>query len=74
MTIMARTKKDVAEAPTIGKSEIRWMSAYDIDKNLRYVITSNKDRSVYYIYDKDLKRLGKGANPTELERKFFDKE
>lgn len=70
---MPRTKKDATEAPTIGKSEIRWMSMYDVEKNLRYTVTSNKDRSVYYIYDKDLKRLGKGASPLELEKKFFGK-
>jgi hypothetical protein len=72
--MMPRTKKDATEAVSIGKSEIRWMAAYDVDNNLRYVITSNKDRSVYYIYDKDLKRLGRGTSPPELERKFFGKE
>lgn len=71
---MPRAKKDTTEAATIGKSEIRWMSAYDVNKNLKYTITSNKDRSVYYIYDKDLRRLGRGTSPPELERKFFGKE
>lgn len=71
---MPRTKKDATETVSIGKSEIRWVSVYDINRNLRYIITSNKDRSVYYIYDKDLKRLGRGTSPSELERKFFGKE
>ena len=71
---MPRTKKDATEAVSIGKNEIRWVSVYDINRNLRYTITSNKDRSVYYIYDKDLKRLGRGTSPPELERKFFGKE
>ena len=71
---MPRTKKDTTEAVSIGKNEVRWVSVYDINRNLRYAITSNKDRSVYYIYDKDLKRLGRGTSPPELERKFFGKE
>lgn len=70
---MPRTKKDTTKEGAIGKGERSWVSAYDVNNNLKYTITSNKDRSVYYIYDKDFKRLGRGKNPLELEKKFFDK-
>ena len=71
---MPRTKKDTTKEETMGKSERAWVSAYDANNNLKYTVTSNKDRSVYYIYDKDFKRLGRGKSPLELERKFFGKE
>ena len=71
---MPRTKKDATEAVSIGKNEVRWVSVYDINRNLRYAITSNKDRSVYYIYDKDFKKLGKAKTPDELKEKYFGKE
>lgn len=67
---MARTKKDAA---TISKSEVLQQRVYDIDGNLRYAISSNKDMSTFYIYDGDYKKLGSGKSPTVLESKYFKK-
>ena len=70
---MARPKKDTSGISTINKNEIRWVSVYDIDKALKYIITSNKDRSLYYIYDANFNKLGSAKNPTLLENKYFNK-
>ena len=71
---MARTKKEPSEMGTISKSETRWVTAYDENYEVKYVITSNKDRSTYYIYDKNLKKLGSSKSPGALEEKFFGEE
>lgn len=55
----------------ISRNEIKWVSGLDKNGNLRYTITSNVDRTWYYIYDKDDNKLGKAKNPTELEEKYF---
>lgn len=68
---MPRTKKEAAETGAIGKNEIRWVSAYDPQYNLKYIITSNKDKDMFYIYDKNYKKLGRDRSPLALERKFF---
>lgn len=56
----------------ISKNEIVWLRGQDDDGNLKYVITSNTDKSWYYIYDKDCQKLGKAKTPTELENKYFN--
>lgn len=58
----------------IGKNELLWVTGLDKDGNLKYVISSNPDRSWYYIYDKDFKKLGKAKTPIELKEKYFGKE
>ena len=58
----------------IGKNELLWVTGYDVNGNLKYVISSNPERSWYYIYDKDFKKLGKAKTPTELQEKYFGKE
>ena len=71
---MARTKKDPAGVGAIPKNELRWVSAYDDKNNLKYVITSNPERTWYYIYDGNLKKLGKGQSPLGLREKYFGDE
>jgi hypothetical protein len=56
----------------ISKNEIVWLHGQGEDGNLKYIITSNIDRSWYYIYDKDYQKLGKAKTPTELEKKYFN--
>lgn len=56
----------------ISKNEIVWLHGQDKDGNLKYIITSNADRSWYYIYNKDYQKLGKAKTPTELEKKHFN--
>lgn len=56
----------------ISKNEIVWLHGQGEDGNLKYIITSNTDRSWYYIYDKDYQKLGKAKTPTELEKKYFN--
>lgn len=68
---MPRTKKETTEVGAIGKNEIRRVSAYDTQNNLKYVITSSKDKSMFYIYDKNYNKLGRDKSPLTLERKFF---
>lgn len=62
---MAKTKYPKGETP--------WVSYYDRDRNLRFLITSNYKRDLYYLYsclqDGELKRIGKGKNPKTLETK-----
>ena len=67
---MARTKKELTNN-VIGKDETRWVSYYDTDGNLQYVVTSNKDRTVYYIYDESYNKLGRGKSPLELQKKYM---
>lgn len=55
----------------ISKNETVWLYGQDGNGNLKYVITSNSDRSWYYIYDKEYNKLGKARTPTELEGKYF---
>lgn len=56
----------------ISKSETVWLSMKDTDGNLVYTITSNADRSMYYIYNERLEKIGRAKSPDELERKFDD--
>lgn len=55
----------------IGKNELLWVTGYDVNSKLKYVISSNSDRSWYYIYDKDFKKFGKAKTPDELKEKYF---
>lgn len=58
----------------IPKGEIPWVSYYDGSHNLRFVMTSNSKRDLYYLYsvddNKSMKKLGRAKTPPELERKF----
>lgn len=59
---------------SINKNETLWVTGLDESGNLKYVITSNADRSWYYIYDKDCKKLGKSKVPTDLQEKYMNGE
>lgn len=57
------------------KNEIIWEGIYYQTGELRYIVTSNRDRSRYYLYElKDGKfvRLGGGPSPKKLKDKFID--
>ena len=71
---MAKKTVDAQPVGKIGRNEIKWVSAYDKDHNLKYVITSNKDRTVHFIYDAYMKKLGSNPNPNVLEEKYFGKD
>lgn len=50
-----------------------WVSHYDSDRVLRYLTTSNKDRTRYTVFevsDGKLTKLGSGKDPGELDRKY----
>lgn len=55
----------------INKNETQWVFGLDKNGNLKYTITSNAERTWYYIYDKDNNKLGKAKSPVELEEKYF---
>ena len=54
------------------KTEVAWVRYYNNNKDLKYVITSNKTREYYFLYEiaeKQIK-LGKGKTPKDLELKY----
>ena len=71
---MAEAKTNTRGVHKTSKNEICWVSAYDKERKLKYVITSNKDRSMHYIYDANYKKLGSNPNPNVLEEKYFNKD
>lgn len=56
----------------IAKNEHSIVRGQDENGNLKYILTTNADKSWYYIYDKDYQKLGKAKTPTELEKKYFN--
>ena len=60
---------------TLPKGEtFVWVSHYDADRVLRYVTTSNRDKSRFSVFEvsgNKLTRLGSGKNPAELEQKYI---
>ena len=54
------------------KNEMAWVRYCSDKGDLMYVITSNKTRDSYYLYDVTEKqtRLGKGKTPRDLESKY----
>lgn len=55
------------------KGEIVWVSYYNSNKELLFIMTSKPIRDFYFLYevvDGEFKKLGKAKNPTELEEKF----
>lgn len=59
----------------IGKDEKIWERIYGTDERLRYLITSDKRRDVYFLYsvnkDKTVSKVGKAKNPPELWKKYL---
>lgn len=57
----------------ISKNEIPWVSYYDSDDELRFLIASSPMRDTYFLYEvKDGKfnKLGKSSSPADLEEKY----
>ena len=68
---VARTK---SSTKSISKSEVLRETWNNLDGSLRYVISSNKEMTTFYIYDNDYNKLGSGRNPIALADKYFGKE
>lgn len=63
---------------TVPKGEVVWVTYYDMDHKIRFIITSKaNDRSYYYIYLVDreghMKKLGKSSSPQELAEKYVNR-
>lgn len=56
------------------KGEVIWVGYYDIQKDLRFVMTSKENnRDFYFLYELvngQFKKLGRARSPKELENKF----
>ena len=55
------------------KGETVWVSYYNINHELLFIMTSKPLRDYYYLYelvDNEFKKLGRATTPTELEEKF----
>ncbi len=55
------------------KRETVWVSYYNANHELLFIITSKPLRDCYYLYELvggEFKKLGRAAIPTELEEKF----
>lgn len=56
----------------IPKNQKLWLSVYDANSNLKYIITSDYARTKYNRYninkDGSLTKAGTAINPKELER------
>jgi len=56
------------------KGERVWVGYYDINRNLRFIMTSKENnRDFYFLYeliDGQFRKLGKARSPKELELKF----
>ena len=57
----------------IPSSETAWVEYYNLKKELRFIVTSNKNRDFYYLYEckpEGITKLGKSKSPLDLEEKF----
>mgnify|MGYP004574083323 CR=1 FL=1 len=55
------------------KGETVWVSYYNSEHKLLFIMTSKPTRDYYYLYElkeEDFKKLGRAQNPVELEEKF----
>lgn len=55
------------------RGEIVWVSYYNSEHTLLFILTSKVVRDYYYLYessDDGFKKLGKAKTPPELEEKF----
>ena len=56
----------------VPKNQKLWVSFYDTEHKLKYIITSDYARTKYNRYnvtkDGSLEKVGSSANPKELER------
>ena len=54
----------------IPSNEKLWLTITS-ESNKTYIVTSNKDRSTYFLYlvnEDKLEKVGKGKNPPEVEK------
>lgn len=57
----------------VPSNETIWVQ-YRFDGNITHLITSNRQRDTYYIYEvrgTSLNKLGKGRDPQVLEEKYL---
>lgn len=57
----------------VSKNEIPWLRYYDRAGNYRFLLTSSRNRELYFLYevsDGDFTKLGKDRSPKKLEEKF----
>lgn len=55
------------------KGEHVWEGYYDINGNLKFIITSKENRDQYFLYecvDGEFRKLGKAKTPPDLAEKF----
>ena len=56
----------------IPKNQKLWVSVYDTERKLKYIITSDHARTKYNRYNVtksgELEKVGSAVNPKELER------
>lgn len=55
------------------RGECVWVSYYNSDKELLFIMTSKPACDFYFLYEAvngEFKKLGKAKNPMELEEKF----
>ena len=55
------------------KGEIVWVSYYNSDKELLFIMTSKPIRDYYFLYEVingEFTKKGRAKTPTELEEKF----
>ena len=67
-------KKDAVTEITPPKGEKLWVSYYDDNHTLQYILTSKETRDYYYLYEvaeDGLKRLGRDRDPKVLEARFM---
>ena len=57
---------------TIPKNETLWLQVLDKDNNVSHIVTSDKNRTVYKLYQLDNNKLiytkHKSSDPRDLER------
>lgn len=64
---------DKKEPYKYPKGEVVWIGHHNAAGDLMFIVTSKPLRDYYYLYqlvDGAFKKLGRGKDPGELERKF----
>lgn len=63
------------DLPKLPRNETLWEQISGKDGNLKYLITSDYRRDVYYLYhvnaDGSAQKIGKGKNPPDLHRRYL---
>ena len=63
--------------PETPKGEIAWVGYYNVDHELRFIITSKPARDFYFLYevvDDKFVKLAKDKSPKKLEEKYITME